>query len=53
LAAEIKQQRGIDANLVRGSGGEFEVTLDGTLLFSKKQSGRFPDFEEVLDKLPN
>jgi selenoprotein W-related protein len=52
LAAEIKKQRGIDATLVRGSGGEFEITLDGELLFSKRQSGRFPDFEEVLEKLP-
>jgi selT/selW/selH-like putative selenoprotein len=38
--------------LIRGSGGEFEVTLDGRLLFSKKAQGRFPDFEEVLEQLP-
>lgn len=29
------------------SGGVFEVTLDGELLFSKKQTGRFPEREEI------
>ena len=52
MAAEIKKHRGVDATIVRGSGGEFEITLDGQLIFSKKQEGRFPDFDEVLAKLP-
>lgn len=52
MAAEIKTSRGIDATLVRGSGGEFEITVDGQLAFSKKQEGRFPDLDEVLAKLP-
>lgn len=52
MAAEIKKRKGIEATLVRGSGGEFEITLDGTLLFSKKQQGRFPEFDEVLAALP-
>jgi selT/selW/selH-like putative selenoprotein len=37
---------------VRGSGGEFEVSVDGRLIFSKKQAGRFPDTAEVLAQLP-
>jgi len=28
------------------------VVVDGQLLFSKKQEGRFPDTKEILDKLP-
>jgi hypothetical protein len=28
------------------------VTVDGTLVFSKKELGRFPEDEEVLAKLP-
>ena len=52
MAAEIKQQRGADSTLTRGSGGEFEVTIDGKLVFSKKQEGRFPDTEEVLAHIP-
>ncbi len=28
--------------LVKGSGGVFEVTIDNELIFSKKKTGRFP-----------
>ncbi|TMA24266.1 MAG: SelT/SelW/SelH family protein [Deltaproteobacteria bacterium] len=52
LAAEIKRVRGVDATLIRGSGGEFEVTVDGKLVFSKKAERRFPEHSEVLDLLP-
>jgi len=37
---------------VRGSGGEFEVTVDGVLRFSKRATGRFPTHEELLAMLP-
>ena len=33
------------------SGGVFEVAVDGTLIFSKKESGRFPSNEEILAAL--
>ncbi len=34
--------------LIKGSGGVFEVTVDGDLLFSKKETGRFPEEDEIL-----
>lgn len=37
---------------MRGSGGEFEVSIDGRLVFSKKAEGRFPEHEEVLAMIP-
>jgi selT/selW/selH-like putative selenoprotein len=37
---------------VKGSGGIFEVVLDGTTLFSKHDTGRFPEPGEVLDRIP-
>jgi selT/selW/selH-like putative selenoprotein len=37
---------------VRGSGGEFEITLDGRLVYSKRAEGRFPEHEEILALLP-
>ena len=52
MAAEIKQKRGVEAKLTRGSGGEFEVTVDGRLVFSKKQERRFPELDEILSQLP-
>jgi selT/selW/selH-like putative selenoprotein len=33
--------------LVKGSGGVFEITVDGRLAFSKKQTGRFPTDQEL------
>jgi len=33
--------------LVPGVGGAFEITVDGNLVFSKKQLGRFPTDEEI------
>ena len=33
--------------LRRGSGGVFEITVDGDLKFSKRALGRFPTDEEI------
>jgi selT/selW/selH-like putative selenoprotein len=33
--------------LVKGSGGVFEITVDGRLAFSKKATGRFPTDQEL------
>jgi selenoprotein W-related protein len=41
----------VQAELVRGSGGVFDVTADGTLVYSKNQTGRFPENAEVLQAL--
>ena len=37
--------------LVPSHGGRFEVTVDGKLVYSKRESGRFPEDDEVLDQL--
>jgi selenoprotein W-related protein len=33
---------GTRPELIKGGGGVYEVRLDGELIFSKKQLGRFP-----------
>jgi selenoprotein W-related protein len=38
---------GADTRLIKGDGGVFEVEVDGRLVFSKRQMGRFPDPGEV------
>lgn len=38
-----------DLTLVTGSGGVFDVEVDGALLFSKKQLGRHAHGGEVLE----
>ena len=47
----IRDGVGVEARLIEGSGGVFEVVADGALIFSKKQLGRFPAHDEVLAKL--
>jgi len=37
--------------LRKSGGGVFEITVDGTLTFSKKATGRFPTDQEVVSGL--
>ena len=37
--------------LVPSSGGVFEVTVDGELIFSKRALGRFPGDDEIIAAL--
>jgi selenoprotein W-related protein len=37
--------------LVPSGGGCFELTVDGELMYSKLQTGKFPDEEWVLEAL--
>lgn len=51
--AEIRKHRpGLETRLIKGSGGQFEVALDGQTIFSKKQLGRFPETQEILEQIP-
>jgi len=36
-----------EVELVKGVAGVFEITIDGRLVFSKKQLGRFPEDSEI------
>ncbi len=44
----MEQKYGAEVELVPGVGGVFEITVDGQLKFSKKQTGRFPTDDEVI-----
>lgn len=41
----------MDAELIAGSNGIFDVRVDDRLIFSKGEVGRFPEHHEVLDQL--
>jgi len=47
LAAELEKISDKTPRLIRGGGGIFDVRVDGDLVFSKYQKGRFPDPGEV------
>ncbi|HGY55897.1 MAG TPA: SelT/SelW/SelH family protein [Caldithrix abyssi] len=47
MADELKQHFELDVELVKSSGGRFEISFDGDLIFSKAQTGRFPQPGEI------
>jgi len=51
LAAEISGKLGVQPELIEGAGGVFDVVADGTLIFSKRREGRFPDAQEIVRAL--
>ncbi len=48
LANELQQKLGIKSELIKASGGVFEVEYGKRLVFSKKQLHRFPDEGEIV-----
>jgi selenoprotein W-related protein len=50
LADALKQKYGTGlktVDLIPSSGGAFEVSLNGTLLYSKLETGQFPTTEQI------
>jgi selT/selW/selH-like putative selenoprotein len=47
----LKKVLGIDADLIAGGGGIFDVIADGNIVYSKFETGRFPEHEEIIEKL--
>jgi selenoprotein W-related protein len=38
-------------NLVPSAGGKFEVSVDGELIYSKLETGNFPEYKEIVSQL--
>ena len=51
MADAIKKEVGIAPKLTKGKDGIFDVLLDGKMIFSKHEQGRFPEHDEVLTPL--
>ena len=50
MAASLKSRFGEDAQVKVGKTGQFDVIVDGRLIFSKSEAGRFPDEGEVEER---
>lgn len=48
LAAKFEQQFDAEVVLIPSTGGVFEVVVDGKLIYSKKETGAFPDDSQLL-----
>jgi selT/selW/selH-like putative selenoprotein len=44
---------GIETEFIKSGGRVFEVVADGKLIFSKKKEYRFPEDQEIIEKLRN
>ena len=48
MAASLKSRYGVEAKLIRGERGIFDVVVDGRKVFSKHDVGRFPEDDEIF-----
>ena len=51
LAAKISEEFGIEALLIKGVAGVFDVIADDAVVFSKLKEQRFPQDIEVIEAL--
>lgn len=51
MAADIERKFGVKAKLVKGRNGVFDVAVDGKRIYSKHQTGRFPEHGEILQSI--
>ena len=51
MAEELKRNFGAEVEMIEGGGGVFDVKADGRLVFSKQQTGRFPQAGEITQLL--
>jgi selenoprotein W-related protein len=48
LEDELKKEFGAETELIPGSGGVFTVCVDGKQIYSKHETGRFPNDGEIV-----
>ena len=51
MAAKFESELGATTELLEGSGGIFDVRLDDRLIFSKHETGDFPNEDALLGEL--
>lgn len=47
----MEQELCAEVELIPSGGGVFEVVVDGTLVYSKKATGEFPDETTLLESI--
>lgn len=54
MAAKLKnglEDSIVNIDLIEGAGGIFDVNVDGKLIYSKHETGEFPDEDALLAEL--
>jgi len=47
LAARIRKTAGVTPTLIASGGGAFEIRVNGELIYSKLETGEWPDFDAI------
>ncbi|HBG93390.1 MAG TPA: hypothetical protein DDX12_07995 [Nitrospiraceae bacterium] len=53
LAARIEKELGYKSDLLPGSNGIFDVKVNENIIYSKHQTGRFPEEREIITLIKN
>jgi len=48
MGDDLKKDLGAEIELIAGSNGVYDVSLDGRMIFSKFEKGRFPETAEII-----
>ena len=51
MAQAIKDKYNVEAELIEGGGGIFDVHVNGTEIWCKHKVGRFPENSEVIERI--
>jgi predicted Rdx family selenoprotein len=52
VRAHLEKRGAADIELRPGKSGQFDVTVDGMLKYTRSNTGRFPTDEEIEDLVP-
>jgi len=47
----LRRELGVEARLIQGDDGVFDIVADGDLVYSKHATGRFPEEREIVEAL--
>jgi selT/selW/selH-like putative selenoprotein len=47
----LEKHCNLQVELIKSSGGVFEVVVDGVLVYSKKKTGEFPDETQLVKQV--
>jgi selT/selW/selH-like putative selenoprotein len=47
----LKERTGVDARVLEGDKSQFDVLVDGALVWSKQREGRFPEPDDIVGAL--
>jgi selenoprotein W-related protein len=51
LAALIRETADVDPRLIASSGGAFEIRVNDELIYSKLETGEWPDFDAIAGQV--